>query len=146
MYYIINGHDLTDETVSVLMIFYPNDKYIQTDTTDKGITLVSRFDGMYAEARLYMEGELKAKDRERAESDDRSEIKRVVGLSIARAVNSVMHIPLPWGILTGVRPAKLISEGLDRGESIDKVIEELHAKYLVSGEKLRLMAEVERAR
>ena len=111
MYYVLKGHDFADETVSVLMIFYPNDKYIQTEDIAEGMTLVSSFDGASARAWLYSEGVLKAEGSERAESSQRSEIKRAVGLSIARAVNSIMDIPLPWGILTGVRPAKLISEG-----------------------------------
>ncbi len=142
MYYVIKGHDFIDETVSVLMIFYPNDKYIQSESTAEGITLVSTFDGNTAKAQLYIEGALKAEDSEIAENSHRSEIKRVVGLSIAMAVNSIMNISLPWGILTGVRPAKLISEGWNEGKATDEITKELNKKYLVSLEKLRLMTEV----
>ncbi len=142
MYYIIKGHNFVDETVSVLMIFYPNDKYIQTESVAEDTTLVSVFDGKSAKAQLYTEGELKAEAIETAENTDRGEIKRVIGLSIARAVNSIKNISLPWGILTGVRPAKLINQGLDQGRSIDEISQALHDKYLVSREKLELMTEV----
>ncbi len=142
MYYIIKGHNFVDETVSVLMIFYPNDKYIQTDSVAEGTTLVSVFDGKSAKAQLYTDGGLKAEAMETAENTDRGEIKRVIGLSIARAVNSIKNISLPWGILTGVRPAKLINQGLDQGRSIDEISEALHNKYLVSREKLELMIQV----
>lgn len=142
MNYILNGHNFVDDVVSVLMMFYPNDKYIQTETLSDSITVVSSLNKDMAKAELYFGSELKAKAEAKAENDTLREIKRVIGLSIAKAVNSVLNIPLPWGILTGVRPAKLVSEAWNEGRTTAEIRSTFKDKYLVSEDKLNLMIKV----
>lgn len=142
MNYILNGHNFVDDVVSVLMMFYPNDKYIQTETLSDSVTVVSSLNKDMAKAELYFGPELKAKAEAKAENDTLREIKRVIGLSIAKAVNSVLNIPLPWGILTGVRPAKLVSEAWNEGRTTAEIRSTFKDKYLVSEDKLNLMIKV----
>ena len=142
MNYVLNGHNYIDDVVSVLMMFYPNDKYIQTDNTLDGITVLSSLNGNTAHSEVYYNGELKAKSEAIAENDSQREIKRVIGLSIAKAINSILNIPLPWGILTGVRPAKLVSEAWNEGKTTYEIRLTFKDKYLVSDEKLNLMIKV----
>lgn len=142
MNYILKGHNYVDDVVSILMMFYPNDKYIQTEEIDEGITIISALNNMTANAEVYFDGELKANAMVIAEKDTQREIKRVIGLAIAKAVNSVVNIPLPWGILTGVRPAKLVSEAWLEGQTTDEIRATFKEKYLVSDEKLNLMIKV----
>lgn len=142
MNYILKGHNYIDDVVSILMMFYPNDKYIQSEEVGEGITVISTLDKMNAGAELYYGNELKASAKYNGENNSRREIKRVIGLSIAKAVNSVLNIPLPWGILTGVRPAKLVSEAWAEGQTTDEIRETFKDKYLVSDEKLNLMIKV----
>lgn len=142
MNYILNGHNFVDDVVSVLMMFYPNDKYIQTETLSDSVTVVSSLNKDMAKAELYFGSQLKAKAEAKAENDTLREIKRVIGLSIAKAVNSVLNIPLPWGILTGVRPAKLVSEAWNEGRTTAEIRSTFKDKYLVSEDKLNLMIKV----
>lgn len=142
MNYILKGHNYIDDVVSILMMFYPNDKYIQSEEIGEGITVISSLNKMTAKAELFFGNELKAKSEEIAENDTQREIKRVIGLSIAKAVNSVLNIPLPWGILTGVRPAKLVSEAWLEGHTTNEIRATFKDKYLVSDEKLNLMIKV----
>lgn len=142
MNYILKGHNYIDDVVSILMMFYPNEKYIKSEEIGDSITVISTFDKMAANAELYYGNELKASAQYNAENDSQREIKRVIGLSIAKAVNSVLNIPLPWGILTGVRPAKLVSEAWLEGQSTDEIRAIFKDKYLVSDEKLNLMIKV----
>lgn len=142
MNYILKGHNYIDDVVSILMMFYPNDKYVQVESITEGITIISTFENNMARAELYFENEFKARTEEMAEKDTQREIKRVIGLSIAKAINSVLNIPLPWGILTGVRPAKLVSEAWLEGQTTDEVRKNFKDKYLVSDEKLNLMIKV----
>ncbi len=142
MYYILKGHNFIDDIVSILMLFYPNDKYTQTEDIKDGITLLSGLEDNRAYAELYIDGELKAEHSEAAESSDRREIKRVLGLCSALALKRVRNIPLAWGILTGVRPAKLVSEAWSEGLGTDEIRRIFTRKYLVSPEKLELMIRV----
>lgn len=143
MNYVLKGHNYVDDVVSILMMFYPNDKYIQVfEASSVGITVISQYENGNASAFVYYDGELRASDIEKAENEGPREIKRVIGLSAARAINSILNIPLPWGILTGVRPAKLVSEAWNEGRSTPEIITDFKEKYLVSDEKLNLMIKV----
>ncbi len=143
MNYVLKGHSYVDDVVSVIMMFYPNDKYIQAENiSEKGITAVSTFENMNSTCRVYIDGTLKASSSAAAENDSQREAKRVIGLALAKALNSVKNIPMPWGILTGVRPAKLVSEAWDDGFTTDEIRKIFKEKYLVSDEKLELMINV----
>lgn len=142
MNYVLRGHNYVDDVVSIIMMFYPNDKYIQTAEVTGRVTVVSELENMKAGGLLYIDGELRAEACAVAENDSQREIKRVIGLSIAKAVNSLLNISLPWGILTGVRPAKLVSEAWAEGQTTDEIRKTFKEKYLVSDEKLDLMIKV----
>ena len=41
MDYIVSGHKYVDDVVSMLMMFYPNEKYTQVDEVGDNFTVVS---------------------------------------------------------------------------------------------------------
>ena len=49
---------------------------------------------------------------------------------------------MPWGILTGVRPAKLVSDMWAEGKSDFEIREEMVRKFKVSPDKVSLMFSV----
>lgn len=49
-----------------------------------------------------------------------------------RALKAVKNIDMPWGILTGVRPAKLVSDMWAEGKSDFEIREEMVRKFKVS--------------
>lgn len=53
-----------------------------------------------------------------------------------------MNDPLPWGVLTGVRPAKIVHRLMDQGEPADAIRELLQRRYGVSSAKAALLTEV----
>ena len=53
-----------------------------------------------------------------------------------------MNADLPWGILTGVRPAKIVHRLLDHGEAPDSIQRYLQSHYGVSAGKASLLTEV----
>ena len=61
MNYVLKGHNYIDDVVSILMMFYPNDKYIQTDNALDGITVLSFLNGNNAYSEVYYNGKLKAR-------------------------------------------------------------------------------------
>ncbi|MGY3715673.1 coproporphyrinogen III oxidase [Sutcliffiella cohnii] len=67
--------------------------------------------------------------------------------------NTVLHVFLSllqdytgivqkWGILTGVRPVKLLHTKLQNGESKEEVHRQLKEEYLITDEKIELMQEI----
>ena len=51
------------------------------------------------------------------------------------------HI-LPWGILTGIRPSKIVHKLIDQGYDENKIITTLNNHYLLSKEKTDLLINV----
>ncbi|HWO98779.1 MAG TPA: coproporphyrinogen III oxidase [Bacillus sp. (in: firmicutes)] len=67
--------------------------------------------------------------------------------------NTVLHVYLTvlqdytgivqkWGILTGVRPTKLLHNKLQNGESQDSAHKQLKEQYLITDEKIHLMQQI----
>lgn len=71
--------------------------------------------------------------------DMKREVRRFTYELLARATS---NDPSPYGILTGVRPNKLVHRYLDKDYSEGKIKQELADKYLVSPEKAGLLTEV----
>jgi len=59
-----------------------------------------------------------------------------------RVIVQLMGTPLPWGILTGVRPTKVAYQYLEQGLSPDETAEILEKRYLLRRDKATLCAGV----
>ena len=57
MNYILNNHIWSDDIVSTIMMFFPNEKYIQVLSPEK-MTLVSELEGNKARAVFYRDGDI----------------------------------------------------------------------------------------
>ena len=64
--------------------------------------------------------------------------QKAVKLSFFKAAREITGITPKWGVLTGIRPVKLVQRRLDQGLSREEVARELREDYLVSQEKLDL--------
>lgn len=143
MEYILKGHDFKDDVVSSLMLFYPNNKYTEkTEVSDDGITVETIMTSEGCETKVYYDGIKKSEYFALAENDSVRERKRVLGLSINKAVNKILNLPMPWGILTGVRPAKLVSEFWTEGKTTEEIRDIFKSKYSVTDKKIDLMIRV----
>ncbi|MBQ7266614.1 MAG: coproporphyrinogen dehydrogenase HemZ [Firmicutes bacterium] len=146
MDYILKGHEMSDDVVSVLMLFFQNEKYVRVEEAGEGLTLLSYLDEKGAGARLYEnKKEVAFFYCEKSPTpflEEKREIKRVIGFSASMALKKYKSLPLPWGILTGVRPAKIFTEFYESGMAEEDIRTLLKEKYLVEDYKLSLMEEV----
>ncbi len=142
MDYIVSGHKYTDDVISMLMMFYPNEKYTQVDEVGDNFTVVSILSKNTASAHIFENGQEIASAACIGQIDDIKEHKRVLKVAILRALQSIKHIDMPWGILTGVRPAKLVSDMWADGKNDFEIRKEMIRKYKVSPEKVSLMFSV----
>jgi oxygen-independent coproporphyrinogen-3 oxidase len=82
-------------------------------------------------------------DRRYQTADRVQRAKERVRLGVLKVISSAYEIPMsPWGILTGVRPTKLVHNLLDRGLTPDKVKDLLTDVYAVSLERAGLIQEI----
>jgi len=62
--------------------------------------------------------------------------------SFCHAAEKIKHINLPWGVMCGIRPAKIVRELMEEGHSDSEVVEILKKIYEVSDEKIDLAYKV----
>lgn len=121
----------------VIRVFYPGCS-IQGDicgaAADIRLALVLKiqYPLLQAESRLYSDtGELFQAEQARLRpcADEKNETRRLARLVVYRLLEKYTGVrPSPWGIMTGIRPTKvvhrLLDEGLDAGETREKLLDE----------------------
>ncbi len=69
-------------------------------------------------------------------------LKRLVKKSMYKLLSVVFGREYPWGILTGIRPVKIVHELMDKGLSEAVIPERLVEEYLMSEDRARLAVEI----
>ncbi len=65
--------------------------------------------------------------------------------SISACLSKLTGIHLPWGVLTGIRPSKIVREYVEKGYSYDKAFDLLNIFYEADKSKCTLAVDVEQA-
>ncbi len=138
---ICEGHEAAYELTNVMNLFLP---YFT-----KEAILVTQFNGSLAQATLKDKETLKIlseKDYLVEQIQDEIKDKKAIKEALKKAVYDVLsHFTgkeMPWGILTGIRPTKLVHEALRQGWDDQKIDRYLEENYKVSPNKRILMREV----
>ena len=147
----ING-DINQYYVQTLcMVFFPGAKFSEEAVRDKDTPRVT------VHVRSYKNGNVKSTVEIKAYGKvSRSEVvvapssdlvpERLKKIAVGRAMfaagkDMFRHIP-PWGILTGVRPAKVAMELLDKGNGITRSVRILRDEYFLNPKKAALAVAV----
>lgn len=164
IYIKLEGHEFQYEIEDVLKLFfgYENIRICYEDPGEdyRGILLYSRFDapskddgGYQIETMIYEDGEnvfkenhffsvsLPAKDASSI-YEERKIQKREVKRQIYKALSQFTGKSMPWGMLTGIRPAKIVHELIDMGCSREEINSKLTQYYFVSEEKSKILYSV----
>jgi oxygen-independent coproporphyrinogen-3 oxidase len=68
--------------------------------------------------------------------------KEAVKHSMYKLLSELHNKTYPWGILTGIRPIKIVQELIDKGYNVDYIKEYMQKSHLVSTEKAQLAVEI----
>lgn len=148
IYYVLEGHELQNDVQTMIQVFLANRHYTRTeDVTDAEITVKSEMKKGIASAMLYRRGE--EVSQWSMEYDETSltdkEQKRIIKRTIYELLKAETGIRPQWGLLTGVRPAKLVSIMLEEGKSDAECMAFLTEDYLVMEHKAALALKVAKA-
>ena len=145
--YILQGHTLQNDVQTMIQVFYPNLHYQKAEqTVQEGITVLSALQNQKATAMIYQNGRQIAKwEMPYTEPLSEKEQKRLVKLSIFALLSCETGIVPRWGLLTGVRPAKIVNMLLEEGKTEDDCMTYLTKQYLVSEQKAQLTITVAKA-
>ncbi|MGE5396502.1 MAG: coproporphyrinogen dehydrogenase HemZ [Chitinophagales bacterium] len=135
------GHGLHE----LLRVFYPGARIVESDnhaSISLSLQVTETEDDWLLSGVLAGEGRLQKKQKvfqEEHPGELKWEIFRFV---YAMLVEFTERDPNPYGVLTGVRPTKIVHRLLDAGVSPEEATQELEKKYLVRPAKARLLTEV----
>ena len=146
--YVLSGHELQNDVQTMIQVFLANRHYTRTEeVTDAEITVKSELKQGIASAMLYRRGE--EVSRWSMEYDEASLTEKEQKLIIKRTIYELLMketgIRPQWGLLTGVRPAKLISIMLEEGKSDEECMRVFVEDYLVMEHKAELALKVAKA-
>ncbi|WP_432665385.1 coproporphyrinogen dehydrogenase HemZ [Wukongibacter baidiensis] len=80
--------------------------------------------------------------RDISDIEERKELKRKIKVNIFESLIKTCEVDIPWGILTGIRPTKIVHELLDEKKSLNEIKEVLNNEYKIKDEKIKLVTDV----
>ena len=146
----VNG-DINEYYVQTLcLLFFPASKFSKSDAsvdeTPEAIVNVD-FDGEKATATVKLSAKGKSVTKVHLEQSNEKysdyNLKRIAcGKAFFAAGKALLGVTPQWGILTGVRPAKLALKGLYSGHTKAEVKSQMTKEYLVSSKKAALVTDI----
>ena len=143
---IINGHIKPYYIQMLVMLYYPGEKFPETDLADDGrlceVAVASDEKGVSAFVRVMVDGQTaegKSLITHGVFPEDKESQYAAGGAVLEAFTKLTGHTP-PWGMLTGVRPAKLALDLFDKGYSFDETVAFFTEFYKASEDKAKLAA------
>lgn len=146
----IDGHDFRYEIENLCRLFFPNEKFdvkTQIDDIDYNddyiITKVIKEEKSYIlQVEVKLEGkEIKKEDIVKNDLEDiERECERKLALILFKCLSELLNVLPPWGIITGVRPVKLMRKLLKQMGK-EKACLYFKEEFNVSDDKIALCLE-----
>lgn len=147
---ILKGHDYKYEVAELIKLFTTTFEFIEQKSFGRMLenVLYVYNDNVISKTKYYENYELKFEFADHVKIGGLSEqgIKKVTKECIKRSMFKVLqnrlHTYVPWGILTGIRPVKIVHTLLDEQKSDEEIREILKEKYFIMDEKIDLALEI----
>ena len=136
------GHSFQYECENLCRLFYPNEKIITTDSLDgeDPLTVSTRYENGIVYADLSIDGENLSLSTETSDEDAELNLAKL----IYRGLSEVTGYTPPWGVLTGVRPSKLMLRMIE-SEGEEGAVKYFTDSLLVDSKKAELALTVAKA-
>lgn len=154
----LEGNINTYYVQTLCMIFFPGSKFSedvsedQNDGTDQVnrepelfLRVTEEANGCHAAARLIADGKEACAESQilfRADRTKQRTRKLAVGGAVMKAGEQLLGYRPSWGMMTGVRPAKLAMELLLKGKTEEETVEMLSSEFFALPKKAALATEV----
>lgn len=147
---VLKGHDYKYEVAELIKLFTTDFEFVERKSFGRILTntLLKYNDTIIAKTEYYENYDLKYEFRDHINISglNEQEIKKATKETIKRSIFKVLQNRLnsyvPWGILTGIRPVKIVHTLLDQGVDEESIREILKEKYYIMDEKIDLSLEI----
>ena len=147
----LKGHDYKYEVAELLQLFTTQFRFIKdNEEYDKRIINSVNIDSNEVNSLTnYYEGENLVISKQESfditklnNEEVKKKTKTVIKRSMFKVLDKVFETYVPWGVLTGIRPVKIIHSLLDKGISESEIREILKNNYLIKDEKIDLALDI----
>ena len=117
--------------------FLPDNTVLITsslEVADKSFICTSKYKEQQKQEAVVMESSI--------ELTDEKALKHLVKKSMYKLLNAVFERGYPWGMLTGIRPVKLVHELMNKMVSAHDIPDMLVKEYLISEDRAQLAVEI----
>ena len=140
IYICMKGHEEMNCVQTAIQIFMPNEKYKPSEEImEDGTTFVSTLEGNRVFAEMYENGVFVCK---RDEAVDELGVRHSLKSVLFHMLKEKTGQFTPWGMMTGIRPAKNVNTYLDEGLTAEEGISKLMDTFEVTRPKAELAAKV----
>lgn len=137
----LRGHDFRYEAYQIISLFYSKEDIV---FTDDGNDMESIFDkeSSSIECVIYKGMGESIKRIIKVNPENKKDIKNAIKMTILGCLEEHIGVKIPWGILVGIRPTKIVHEYIKKGFDDEAIMGEIISKYSLSNEKAKLAVEV----
>ena len=129
---ITKGHEAENGVRQIMQLFF---------SLSDNVKVESRLEGNTAYAEIEAFGKIACGEAVSI-ATDRLHVTNAIKKSVFYAAKKLSDMPTPWGISTGIRPAKGARKLLEENVSEDEVKKHLKQEYLIEDKKASLAIEV----
>lgn len=141
---LFNGHDFKYEVEATVKLFVPSRFTFHYDITDTDGDMVMsqlkkrrRFTYLFAYCRI--NGSIARKAYKISNEDaDKNNCEHEICRLIYLCLQKITGITPPWGLMTGIRPVKKMSDLIENGMNREQAFKALKDTYMVSDKRLEL--------
>ena len=146
MKFVIKGGIVHNDVQTMAQVFYQNENFALVEKPGNyGLCLEIANMRQAVRARLWNDGKLIDEAVGHIESKDKEGMARAVKFAIFSLLVPITKYRPPWGLLTGIRPAKLAAQMLRDGISEGRVERHLKHYYLADHNRARLCIQIAHA-
>ena len=161
IYVRLEGHHFAYEVEDVLKLFYNEEEinFLETEPPEdyRGIFIFNRLYDDKGTVRIFTllksdtggsteyiheACDLPDADGEAGKHERVKGLKREVKRQVYIAVSQHLGRSMPWGMLTGIRPAKIVHELMERSCTYDGIMDRLQNYYMISPRKAALLYDI----
>ncbi|MBC8631487.1 coproporphyrinogen dehydrogenase HemZ [[Eubacterium] tenue] len=147
----LQGHDYKYEVAELLKLFTTQFKFINSNDEFEKILInevIIKDKQIESITKFYENKELKICKSESFDTNliNKEDIKKgtktIIKRSVFNVLDELFKTYVPWGILTGIRPVKIVHNLLDQDLSEEDIRENLKNNYLIKDEKIDLALDI----
>lgn len=134
----LSGHDYRYEVYQILSLFYPKSEIVFSEY-EWDIESVYNAESSYVKCIIASSGLYKKLP---VDTQNKKTIKNSIKMTLLKCLEESNGVKIPWGILVGIRPTKIIHEYFSKGLNEEEIRKHLSEDYSLSTEKINLAVEV----